>query len=198
MNGIKPNNILGIFRNPPPRLFGFVAIGVLAGLAGFGVTYGAQADWMPDANPPNPPIETEAPHAAPVVPPISNSPQTRTIYRVDLRCQILEPQTIELDVAVTPGDRQATIQAEIEAAIGAVLKQWTGSDGEIAGYRVTVRDRVATIDLRRDPNAARPWIGLSTCEQFALFGSLRATIVNESAWGVDRVEFLSLGQALTF
>ncbi|TAF49563.1 MAG: sporulation/spore germination protein, partial [Oscillatoriales cyanobacterium] len=54
------------------------------------------------------------------------------------------------------------------------------------------------IDLRRDPNAARPWIGLSTCEQFALFGGLRETIMNAPDGNIDRVEFLSLGEPLTF
>ena len=256
MNGIKPNNILGSFRDLSPRFSRFAAIGVLVSLTGLGVVDHAQADWILDINQitlsrlaqsgqvqpgltqsgqarqPNPgthprsPIESETAPSNPAhllsdarpgdtlpsdsrfsdarpsgVQP-SDVPQTRTIsptiYRADLFCQTLEPQTIALNVPATRGDRQAEIQAEIQAAIGAVLKQWTGSDGEIAGYRVTVRDRVAMIDLRRDPGAVRPWVALSTCEQFALFGALRTTIVNETDWGVDHVEFRSLDQPLTF
>lgn len=266
MNGIKPNNILGSFRDLSPRFSRFAAIGVLVSLTGLGVVDHAQADWILDINqitlsrlaqsgqvqpgqaqpgltqsgqahqpspathprsliesetaPSNPahllsdarsgdtlPSDSRFSDALPsdvrpsdVRP--SEASQTRTIsptiYRADLFCQTLEPQIIALNVPATRGDRQAEIQAEIQAAIGAVLKQWMGSDGEIAGYRVTVRDRVAMIDLRRDPGAVRPWVALSTCEQFALFGALRTTIVNETDWGVDRVEFRSLDQPLTF
>jgi hypothetical protein len=144
---------------------------------------------MPDADQTRPNPNPNVDESTPIAP-----PQLRTIYRADLLCQTLEPQVVELNTETNSGDRQA----EIEATIGVVLKQWTGSDVGIAGYRVTVRDRVATIDLRRDPNTARPWIGLSTCEQFALFGGLRETIVNEPDWEVERVEFLSLGEPLGF
>jgi hypothetical protein len=173
-----------------------VAIGLLAIVAGFGVTYRARADWMPDADPARPAIvtPTDIPDTDLAEPSRISPTQTRTIYRADLFCQTLEPQAVELSIEGNTGDRQA----EIEAAIGVMLKQWTGSDLGIAGYRVTLRDRVATVDIRRDPNAARPWMALSTCEQFALFGGLRETMTNEPDWGIDRVEFLSLGEPLGF
>lgn len=189
MNGIKPNNLPGIFRHSRQKHAGTIAIGLLAIVAAGNITDRARADWMPDVNQTPPPLIPSVDESTPIAP-----PQPRTIYRADLFCQTLEPQVVELPMVENPGDRQA----EIAATIGVVLKQWTGSDLGIVGYRVTVRDRVATIDLRRDPNTARPWIGLSTCEQFALFGGLRETILNESDWAIDRVEFLSLGEPLAF
>ncbi len=189
MNGIKPNNLPGVFRHSTRKQSRSIVIGLLAMIVGFGVTYRARADWMPDVNQTPPPLTPTVDESTPIAP-----TQHRTLYRADLWCQTLEPQVVELHIEANSGDPEA----EIAATIGVVLKQWTGSDLGIVGYRVTVRDRVATIDLRRDPSAARPWIGLSTCEQFALFGGLRETIMNEPDWNIDRVEFLSLGKPLTF
>ncbi|MGD1902105.1 MAG: sporulation/spore germination protein [Geitlerinemataceae cyanobacterium] len=167
-------------------------IATIAIAAGLGLAHHARAelvaDGMPDTLPEAPPSQTVEPIAEPDRNP--DADPTRTIYRADIFCQALEPETVELEA----GDREA----EIEAAIALVLKQWTGSDTGIAGYRVTVGGGVATIDLRRDPDSPRPWLAFSTCEQFALFGSLRETLVREPSWEIESVEFRSLGAPLDF
>jgi len=188
MDGIEHNNSLSFRRG---GRVGRVGLTIAAIAIGLGVTHRAAADGIPTHGPIAPIAPTE-PLDAPTASPAPASGRTRTIYRADIFCQALEPESVELEA--NAGDREA----EIEAAIAVILKQWTGSDTGIAGYRITVRDRAATIDLRRDPDSARPWLAFSTCEQFALFGSLRETLTSEPSWNLDRVEFLSLGEPLGF
>ncbi|MBP0001981.1 MAG: sporulation/spore germination protein [Cyanobacteria bacterium SID2] len=112
-----------------------------------------------------------------------------TVYRPDLFCETLLPETV--DVPTT---------APLEGAVGHILKDWAQGEFRIAGYR-TARDNATgtvTIDLRVAPDAPRQWTALSTCEQFALFGSLRTTLMQNTALQTNDVLFTSQGEALEF
>ncbi|HEY9597817.1 MAG TPA: sporulation/spore germination protein [Cyanophyceae cyanobacterium] len=122
---------------------------------------------------------------------ISTSQATNTItvniYHADSQCQTLVPEKVEV-----PSD------SPVDAAVGAVLKQVSSGDFDLAGYRVTINPKthVATVDLRRTPNSERQFLSLSTCEQFALFGSLRKTLVDNSQFQVKDVRFTEQGEDL--
>lgn len=112
---------------------------------------------------------------------------TVNIYHADSQCQTLVPEKVGVS-AETP----------LDAAVGEVLKQASSSDFDLAGYRVSInpKTRVATVDLRRTPNSQRHFLSLSTCEQFALFGSLRKTLVDNSQFQVKDVQFTEQGEDL--
>jgi hypothetical protein len=44
------------------------------------------------------------------------------------------------------------------------------------------------------PNSRRQFVSLSTCEQFALFGSLRKTLTDNSPLKIKGVRFTERGQ----
>jgi hypothetical protein len=86
----------------------------------------------------------------------------------------------------------------VDAAVGKVLEKASSGDFDLAGYRVNVNSKsgVATVDLRLAPNAQRQFLSLSTCEQFALFGSLRKTLVDNAQLKIKDVRFTEQGQDL--
>jgi hypothetical protein len=109
------------------------------------------------------------------------------IYQADSQCQTLVPEK----VAVSAG-------SPVDAAVGKVLEKASSGDFDLAGYRVNVNSKsgVATVDLRLAPNAQRQFLSLSTCEQFALFGSLRKTLVDNAQLKIKDVRFTEQGQDL--
>lgn len=112
-----------------------------------------------------------------------------SVYRADLFCETLVPES-----QTVPRTRAT------EIAIGSILKDWAQGEFSIAGYRTRRDDRTqtVTVDLRLAPDARRPWVSLSTCEQFALFGSLRTTLLQNPELETQVVEFTSQGQLLQF
>lgn len=112
---------------------------------------------------------------------------TINIYQADNQCRTLIPE-------------KATVPAgtPVTTAVGKVLKQADSADFALAGYRVSVdtRNQVATVDLRRTPNSRRQFVSLSICEQFALFGSLRKTLVANSQFKIKDVRFTEQGQEI--
>lgn len=112
-----------------------------------------------------------------------------TIYQADSECQTLLPQSVQI-----------TADNTLEASVGAVLDRWNSGDFSFAGYRVSVdpQTRTATIDLRVAPNSPRQIISLSSCEQFALFGSLSETLTQNPDWQISQVQFTEKGERISF
>ena len=112
-----------------------------------------------------------------------------TIYQIDNQCNNLVPKQVALSKGNT-----------LEAAIGEVIEQENSADFDLVGYRATINNqtRIATVDLRLDPNSVRKFASLSSCEQFALFGSLRKTLTHNSQWQVKQVVFTEQGQEISF
>jgi Sporulation and spore germination len=107
-----------------------------------------------------------------------------TVYRLDEQCNSLVPDK----VALPP---QPTREATVEAAVGKVIAQSNSPDFTLAGYRVTVANQVATVDLRLPTDAKRPFAAMSSCEQMALFGSLEKTLTSNAALNIQSVKFTS-------
>lgn len=112
---------------------------------------------------------------------------TLTIYQADNQCQTLVPEKVAVPVTRV-----------VDTAVGEVLKQADSGDFDLAGYRVQVNSNsgVATVDFRLSPNSQRQFVSLSSCEQFALFGSLRKTLTDNSQLKIKNVRFTQQGQEI--
>ena len=146
------------------------------------------------STPPNPP-QQEAPVTSQSLdansdrskPNSGTNTVTLTIYQADSQCQNLVPQQVSV-----PADTL------VDDAVGKVLQQADSGDFDLAGYRVQVNPNsgVATVDFRLSPDSRRQFVSLSSCEQFALFGSLRKTLTDNSRLKIKDVRFTEQGQAI--
>ncbi|MCX7596746.1 MAG: GerMN domain-containing protein [Fischerella sp.] len=108
-----------------------------------------------------------------------------TIYISDIQCQELIPQTVAVPA-----------QEPVTAAVGKILEQRDSADFSFSAYRVNLENGIATVDLRITPNSQRRISSLSSCEQFALFGSLRKTLTSNPEWGIKNVRFTEKGKEI--
>ncbi|MFN6558439.1 MAG: sporulation/spore germination protein [Nostoc sp. ChiSLP01] len=106
-----------------------------------------------------------------------------TIYTSDVQCQELIPEKISV-----PADEP------VKNAVGKIIEKRDTSDFSLSGYRVNVKNGVATVDLRISPESKRQIASLSSCEQFALFGSVRKTLTSNAAWNIKEVRFTERGE----
>lgn len=117
------------------------------------------------------------------------SPQNKsvnvTLYTSDTQCQELIPQKVSVSA-----------EEPVTGAVGKILEQTDTADFSLSGYRVSIKDGVATVDLRRSPNSQRQITSLSSCEQFALFGSLRKTLTSNAQWKIKEVRFTEGGEEI--
>ncbi|MBW4594856.1 MAG: sporulation/spore germination protein [Brasilonema angustatum HA4187-MV1] len=107
------------------------------------------------------------------------------LFTSDTQCQELIPQKVSVSA-----------QAPVTGAVGKIIEQYNSSDFILSGYRVTVKGGVATVDLRIPPNSGRQFTSLSDCEQFALFGSLRKTLLSNSQWSIKEVRLMEKGKEI--
>ena len=110
---------------------------------------------------------------------------TINIYKVDTQCANLAPERVTV-----------TASQSLEAAIAQVLAATDSGDFSIAGYRVSQEGTRAIVDLRLPANAKRSFYSLSSCEQLALFGGIRKTLLNNSQWKIQSVQFTEKGQEI--
>ena len=111
---------------------------------------------------------------------------TAKIYEVDSQCQALISENVTLPV-----------EHSLEAAVAKVLEQQYTTDFDLS-YRV-ILDRhksLAIIDLRIPPNSKRQLASLSNCEQLALFGGLRQTLMGNRGWQIKQVRFTEEGKEI--
>ncbi len=108
-----------------------------------------------------------------------------TLYTSDTQCQQLIPQKVSV-----PAEEPMT------NAVGKIIDERDTADFSLSGYRVNVRNGVATVDLRLSPQSKRQIASLSSCEQFALFGSLRKTLMSNSQWKIKDVRFTEKGEEI--
>ncbi|MFQ3628346.1 MAG: sporulation/spore germination protein [Cyanobacteriota bacterium] len=112
---------------------------------------------------------------------------TVTVYQADDQCVNFVPEQVQV-----PADRP------MQAAVGKVLEKQGDGDFDLGGYRVSLNAQTgeATVDLRLVPGSKRQIVSLSACEQFALFGSLRETLMKNPDWNVKSVRFTERGEEL--
>ncbi len=106
-----------------------------------------------------------------------------TLYTSDTQCQELIPQKVTVGA-----------KAPVTDAVGKILEQRDTADFSLSGYRVKVKNGLATVDLRVSPESKRQLASLSSCEQFALFGSLRKTLTSNAKWNIKEVRFTEKGE----
>ncbi|MBE9180317.1 sporulation/spore germination protein [Oculatella sp. LEGE 06141] len=119
---------------------------------------------------------------------IADAPTEMTsvmVYKVDNECAGMVPEPVEVPM-----------NQPMDGAVGEVIATQSNGDFKLSGYRVNVSGGVATVDLRLAANSRRKLVSLSSCEQYALFGSLRETLTKNSQWGVRSVRFTERGEAI--
>lgn len=111
---------------------------------------------------------------------------TVTVYRLDNLCQDFVPEEV-----------QVSSDKPITDAIGSVLRQQDIIAFDVSSYRVqaSADRRTITIDMRLSPDSQRQLVSLSDCEQQAIFGSLRKTLL-QPTWDVQQVIFTQRGRPL--
>ncbi|WP_404800422.1 sporulation/spore germination protein [Atlanticothrix silvestris] len=106
-----------------------------------------------------------------------------TLYTSDVQCQKLIPQQVSVPAA-----------EPVTGAVGKIIEERDTGDLSLSGYRVKVENGTATVDLRLSPQSKRQLLSLSSCEQFALFGSLRKTLTSNTQWNIKEVRFTERGK----
>ncbi|MEH1843654.1 MAG: sporulation/spore germination protein [Nostoc sp.] len=106
-----------------------------------------------------------------------------TLYTSDTQCQELIPEKVSVPA-----------EEPVKNVVGKIIEKRDTSDLSLSGYRVNVKNGIATVDLRISPNSKRQIASLSSCEQFALFGSLRKTLTNNAQWNIKEVRFTERGE----
>lgn len=112
-------------------------------------------------------------------------PLTVTLYRLDNHCDRFQTETIQV-----PRQEGLTTTVELILAEQAIVNL------KLSGYRVGVEGDAVTIDLRVSRDSPRRLQSLSLCEQRALLGSLKETLINQPDWGLTTVRFTQRGHPL--
>ena len=106
-----------------------------------------------------------------------------TMYTSDTQCQELIAEKVSV-----PAEEPVT------NVVSKILEKRDTSDLSLSGYRVNIKNGIATVDLRISPDSKRQIASLSSCEQFALFGSLRKTLTSNGQWNIKEVRFTERGK----
>ncbi|BAY22463.1 hypothetical protein NIES2100_22260 [Calothrix sp. NIES-2100] len=134
------------------------------------------------------PKESPTPSTPAATPSVTTGKTTNvTLYTSDVQCQQLIPQKVAV-----PADEP------VKGAVGKILEQRDSGDFSLSNYRVNVKNGVATVDLRVAPNSKRQIASLSSCEQFALFSSVRKTLTSNAQWKIKDVRFTEKGEEIVF
>jgi hypothetical protein len=139
---------------------------------------------IPQKEPEKSPIPTIKPflnnsHSKP------NSKKTSnvTLYTSDAQCQELIAKKVQVS-AVKP----------MNEAIGKIFKEQNTADFSVSGYRVNKKNGIVIVDIRLSPESKRQVSSLSSCEQFALFSSIRKTLISNAQWKIKEVRFTERGK----
>jgi hypothetical protein len=117
---------------------------------------------------------------------ISGKTTNVTLYTSDDQCQDLIAKKADVSV-----------QSPMNEAVGKIFKEQDTADFSVSGYRININNGVATVDVRISPDSKRQISSLSSCEQFALFASVRKTLISNSQWKIKDVRFTERGENIT-
>ncbi len=108
------------------------------------------------------------------------------IFRPDSQCQTLVALPARFPARL-PRQRLATLV--LERAIAEQRLAYF----ELARTRLTLQRGIATVDLTVSPTSLRGVTSLSSCEQFALFRSIKASLTQNPTLAVREVRFTQSG-----
>lgn len=119
-----------------------------------------------------------------VVPP---DPVAVDLYTLDDRCEDYQAEPI-----------QVPRQQSMENTVDLILAEQAIPELALSGYRTRFdpQTKTVTIDLRVARTSRRVLNSLSVCEQKALLGSLRETLINQPDWKIEAVTFTNRGNPL--
>jgi Sporulation and spore germination len=106
-----------------------------------------------------------------------------TVYISDAQCQELVPEKVSVPA-----------EEPVKNVVSKILEKRDTSDFSLSSYRVNIKNGIATVDLRISLESKRQITSLSSCEQFALFGSLRKTLTSNAQWNIKEVRFTERGE----
>jgi len=130
-------------------------------------------------------IETPSPQESPTDKAVTGKTTNITLYTSDVQCQQLIPQKVPV-----------AADEPVAGAVSKILENRDTGDFNLSSYRVNVKNGVATVDFRVAPNSKRQIASLSSCEQFAMFGSLRKTLTSNLQWKIKEVRFTERGEEI--
>ncbi|MBW4460750.1 MAG: hypothetical protein KME47_11030 [Nodosilinea sp. WJT8-NPBG4] len=109
------------------------------------------------------------------------------LYTLDDRCEGYQTEPIQVPRFQSMENTVALIMAEQKI-----------SELTLSGYRTSFdpETNTVTIDLRVARDSRRVLQSLSVCEQKALLGSLRETLINQPDWKIEAVTFTNRGNPL--
>ena len=86
----------------------------------------------------------------------------------------------------------------METTVDRILADQSIPELMLSGYRTSFNpdNKTVTIDLRVARNSGRVLQSLSFCEQKALLGSLRETLIHQPDWNIEAVIFTNRGNPL--
>ncbi len=128
-----------------------------------------------------PTTEAQPPATTPDKPEIKTTKVT--LYTSDTQCQEFIPKQIAV-----------AVDQPVTDTVGKILEERDSGDFSLSGYRIAIDNGIATVDLRIDANSPRQMTSLSSCEQFALFGSIRKTLTSNPQWNIKDVRFTERGE----
>ncbi len=109
------------------------------------------------------------------------------LYTLDNRCETYQAEPI-----------QVPRPQSMEGTVALILAEQTIPDLTLSGYRATydLETKTVTIDLRVARDSRRVLQSLSVCEQKALLGSLKETLIHQPDWNIETVIFTNRGNPL--
>ncbi|MGG6240549.1 hypothetical protein ACQ4N7_18140 [Nodosilinea sp. AN01ver1] len=109
------------------------------------------------------------------------------LYTLDERCENYRREPI-----LVPRPQS------METTVDLILAEQAIPELTLSGYRTRFdpETKIVTIDLRVARTSRRVLQSLSVCEQKALLGSLRETLVNQPDWKIESVTFTNRGTPL--
>ncbi|MBE9141302.1 hypothetical protein IQ254_29620 [Nodosilinea sp. LEGE 07088] len=109
------------------------------------------------------------------------------LYTLDSTCETYQVEPI-----------QVPRFQSMENTVGLILAEQAIPYFTLSGYRASydLETKTATIDLRVARTSRRVLQSLSLCEQKAMLGSLRETLIHQPDWNIDAVVFTDRGNDL--
>lgn len=118
---------------------------------------------------------------------VPTDPVAVDLYTLDDRCEGYQTEPI-----------QVPRTQSMENTVALILAEQATPELTLSGYRTSFdpATKTVTIDLRVARNSRRVLQSLSVCEQKALLGSLRETLLNQPDWKIEAVVFTNRGNPL--
>lgn len=118
---------------------------------------------------------------------VPSDPVAVDLYTLDSRCENYQREPI-----LVPRFQS------METTVALIMAEQAIPELTLSGYRTRFdpETKTVTIDLRVARTSRRVLNSLSVCEQKALLGSLRETLINQPDWKIEAVTFTNRGNSL--